>query len=134
MTKTWTITILYFCWKMKHLLVLIVMTITEAYFCWKPLMKHLPCVSVLGAYSLFVRIRLTKAGVPSLDNEEAAEEASIKSKSKSKSGIACGGMFPLFSDIKGDSGNESTAANSLVAKEDDDEDNNVLAIKEAPSS
>jgi len=80
------------------------------------------------------KIDESKAGVPSLDNEEEAEDASIKSKSKSKSGIACGGMFPLFSDIKGDTGNESTAANSLVAKEEDDEDNNVLAIKEAPSS
>jgi hypothetical protein len=76
------------------------------------------------------KIDENEAGVPSLDNEEAAEEASIKSKRS----IACGGMFPLFSDIKGDTGDESTAANSLVAKEEDDEDNNVLAIKEAPSS
>ena len=76
------------------------------------------------------KIDESEAGVPSLDNEEAAEEASIKSKRS----IACGGMFPLFSDIKGDTGDESTAANSLVAKEEDDEDNNVLAIKEAPSS
>ena len=42
-------------------------------------------------------------------------------------------MFPLFSDIKGDIGDESTAANSLVAKGEDGEDN-VLAIEEAPPS